>query len=288
MIAGKARIMIPKRTLNDGNPLPAVGFGTWRLAEGQRTIDILKTALSLGYRHIDTAARYENEVSVGTALSESGVARSSLFVVSKVWNDMRGYESTLRACRESLAKLKLAYLDLYLIHWPATEKFFSNADALNLETWRALETLQADGLVRSIGVSNFLPHHLQPLLDKGAVVPAVDQIKLHPGLPQAETMRFCLAHGILPEAWSPLGAGKLLASGPLRSIAERCGQSPAQVCVRWCIQRGAVPVVKSSTPERMRENRDVFGFVLTESDMEALDRLPAVGSAAPDPDSILY
>lgn len=280
--------MIPEQTLNDGTRIPEVGFGTWRLAEERRTVDILKAALSLGYRHIDTAARYENEVSVGTALSESGVARGDLFVVSKVWNDMRGYENTLRACRESLARLKLTYLDLYLIHWPATEKFFPDANALNLETWRALETLRADGLVRSIGVSNFLPHHLQPLLDKSAVVPAVDQIKLHPGLPQAEAVRFCLAHGILPEAWSPLGAGKLLASEPLRSIAERCGRSPAQVCVRWCIQHGAVPVVKSSAPERMRENRDVFDFVLTESDMETLDRLPDTGSSAPDPDNILY
>lgn len=280
--------MIPERTLNDGNRIPEIGFGTWRLAEERRTVEILKTALSLGYRHIDAAARYENEVSVGTALLESGVARSSLFVVSKVWNDMRGYENTLRACRESLARLKLTYLDMYLIHWPATEKFYSDAEALNLASWRALETLRADGFVRSIGVSNFLPHHLQPLLDKSAAIPAVNQIKLHPGLPQSEVVRFCLACGILPEAWSPLGAGKLLASEPLLSIAERCGRSPAQVCVRWCIQHGAVPVVKSSTPERMSENQNVFDFVLTKSDMETLDRLPDAGSTAPDPDNILY
>lgn len=196
--------------LSNGIDVPAVGFGTWLTPEGAVAIEAVERALSVGYRHIDTAAAYDNEKSVGVALSRSGIPRNQVFVTSKVWNTERGYDSTLRAFDKTCANLKLEYLDLYLIHWPAVENQFADWKEINAATWRAMERLYDEGRVRSIGVSNFLPHHLRPLMAAAHVPPMVNQIEFHPGFMQRDCVDFCKSAGIVVEAWSPLGRGRVL------------------------------------------------------------------------------
>jgi 2,5-diketo-D-gluconate reductase A len=270
---------VPNVVLNNGVQIPQLGFGVFQVDDEQTTGAVL-TALEAGYRSIDTAAVYGNEAGVGRALAASGIPRDELFITTKLWNADQGYDATLTAFDTALAKLGLDQVDLYLIHWPAP------ARDLYAETWRALEKLLADGRTRTIGVSNFQPAHLQRLLDEGGTVPAVNQIELHPGLQQAELRDFHARNSVVTEAWSPLAHGQLLQEETIAAIARRHGKSPAQVVLRWHLQLGNVVIPKSVTPERIRENIDVFGFELTAGDMEALAALDRGLRTGPDPDTL--
>jgi 2,5-diketo-D-gluconate reductase A len=267
---------IPTLTLNNGVEIPQVGFGVFQVPDDETTVAVGQ-ALAAGYRSIDTAAIYGNETGVGRAIAASGIARSDLFVTTKLWNSDQGYNSTLAGFDASLAKLGLDSVDLFLIHWPAP------ANDRYLDTWRALETLYADGRVRAIGVSNFLPDQLSRILDLGGTVPAVNQVELHPALQQREIQAFNAAHGIVTEAWSPLAQGAVLADPVIAAIAERVYRTPAQVVLRWHLQQGRVVIPKSVTASRIRENLDLFSFELTDADLVAIDSLERDGRTGPHP-----
>jgi 2,5-diketo-D-gluconate reductase A len=269
---------IPTVTLNNGVPMPQLGFGVFQVPNDD-TAAAVTEALRAGYRSIDTAKAYGNEAGVGDTIRESGIPRDDLFVTTKLWNDDQGYDEALRAYDTSTRALGLDHVDLYLIHWPAP-----SADRY-VETWRALEKLLADGRVRAIGVSNFQPAHLRRLFDETGTVPAVNQIELHPYLQQAELRELHAAQGIVTEAWSPLAkGGELLAEPVVTELAERHGRTPAQVVLRWHLTLGNVVIPKSVTPSRIRENLDVFGFDLSEEDLAALGTLERGHRTGPDPD----
>ncbi|WBB62090.1 aldo/keto reductase [Streptomyces sp. WMMC500] len=271
---------VPTITLNNGVAMPQLGFGVWQVPDSEAEATV-RTALDAGYRSIDTAAIYGNEEGTGKALAESGVPREELFVTTKLWNSDHGYDAALRAFDESLGRLGLDHVDLYLIHWPAPAK------DKYLDTWRALEKIYADGRARAIGVSNFHPSHLQRVLDEGTVPPALNQVELHPDFAQADVRAFHAAHGIATEAWSPLGQGKGLLDEPvLRELAGKHGRSPAQVVLRWHLQLGNVVIPKSVTPSRIRENIDVFGFELDDADMASVAGLDAGNRIGDNPEDV--
>jgi 2,5-diketo-D-gluconate reductase A len=271
---------IPEIELRDGATIPQLGFGVFLVpaAETERSVAL---ALEAGYRHIDTAAGYRNEAEVGSAIRASGVDRSSIFVTTKCPNDAHGYEQAKRACHASLDLLDLGPIDLYLIHWPVPSQ------DLYVETWRALIDLQAEGLVRSIGVSNFQPAHLDRLVDETGVTPTINQVELHPWLQQAELRRKHAELGVVTEAWSPLARGRALDHPLLGAIAERHGRTPAQVVLRWHLQIGNVVIPKSVTPERISENIDVFGFQLDPDEIAAIGDLDRGERIGPDPDTFV-
>ncbi|MBR0534462.1 MAG: aldo/keto reductase [Bacteroidales bacterium] len=261
--------------LSSGFSIPTPGFGTYKTPDGEVCVNAVREAIAAGYTHIDTAALYGNECSVGEGVRQSGKPREELFITSKVWNTERGYDKTLRAFEKSLKDLGMDYLDLYLIHWPANAKQFGDrADAINVDTWRAMERLVEEKAVRSIGLSNFYSSHMAPVLAAANIAPAVDQIEYHPGLLQEDTVATCREKGILVEAWSPLGRARLLGNPVIVGIAEKHGKSAAQVILRWVIQNGVLPLVKSVHAERIRENFDLFGFVLDDGEMTAMAALP--------------
>ncbi|OEJ24184.1 oxidoreductase [Streptomyces agglomeratus] len=267
----------PSLTLNNGVEMPQLGFGVWQVPDDEAE-KAVGTAIRAGYRSIDTAAIYENETGTGKAIAASGVARDELFVTTKLWNSEQGFDSTLRAFDASLAKLGLDYVDLYLIHWPLPSK-----DAY-LDTYRAFEKIYADGRARAIGVSNFLPEHLERLIGETSVVPAVNQIELHPQLQQARSRAFHAEHGIATEAWSPLGQGKGLLEVPtVVAVARKHGKTPAQAVLRWHLQTGNVVIPKSVTPSRIEENLDVFDFELDADDLAAFAALDEGKRLGPDP-----
>lgn len=280
--------MTHEYTLSNGVKIPSIGFGTWQAPDGDVATDAVKCALRSGYRHIDTAAAYDNEKSVGRGIVESGIPRDEIFVTSKVWNTERGYDTTLRAFDKSLADLGLDYLDLYLIHWPATAHQFEDWELINRRTWQAMERLYSEGRVRAIGVSNFMPHHLQPLIDSVELAPMVNQIELHPGWMQHDCVTYCREMGIQIEAWSPLGRGRVLSDPTVLAIAEDHDKSTAQVCLRWELQHGWLPLPKSVTASRIRENLEVFDFELTAEQMQALDNMAATGQSGLDPDTVEF
>ncbi|PRX45451.1 diketogulonate reductase-like aldo/keto reductase [Prauserella shujinwangii] len=268
---------VPTITLNNGVAIPQLGFGVFQVPPDE-TAAAVGHALRAGYRSIDTAAAYRNEEGVGAAIRDSGIPRDELFVTTKLWNSDQGYDSTLRAFDESMRKLGLDYLDLYLIHWPLPKR--DNY----VDTWRAFEKLYADGRVRAIGVSNFHVSHLRRLFDETDTVPAVNQVELHPNLPQAELRAFHAEHRIATEAWSPLAQGGLLADPALGEIARKYGKTPAQVVLRWHLELGNIVIPKSVTPSRIEENIAVFDFDLDEVDLEAIRKLDNGGRVGPDPD----
>ena len=273
--------------LSNGIKIPVPGYGTWQTPEGDVAVNGVLKALECGYRHIDTAAIYRNETSVGEAVKASGIPREEVFITSKVWNKARGYESTLDAFEKSLSKLGTDYLDLYLIHWPASEHRLEDWERINLDTWRAMTELYKDGRIRAIGVSNFKPHHLKALMDT-EVKPMVDQIEFHPGFMQQETVDFCRENGLLVEAWSPLGTGSMLGNDTINAVADKYGRSAAQICIRWCMQHDVLPLPKSVTASRIEENLDVFGFEIAPEDMAAIDALEYFGGSGLDPDWVNF
>jgi 2,5-diketo-D-gluconate reductase A len=268
---------IPRVPLNDGRSIPQLGFGVYKIPDEAAT-DAVQLALESGYRHIDTAAMYQNERGVGEGVRRSGIAREDVFVTTKVWKDDNGYDTALRSFDSSLERLGFDYVDLYLIHWPAplTDRY--------VDTWKALETLAADGRARSIGVSNFHTKHLERLARETDVVPAVNQVELHPRLPQEHVRAYDSEHGIATEAWSPLARGRLLEDPVLARLAAKHGRSPAQVVLRWHLQLGNIVIPKSATPSRIRENLDVFDFDLDTDDMIAIAALETGERTGRDPD----
>lgn len=269
-------------TLINGVQLPAVGFGTYLTSE--RDDGTVTAALAAGYRHFDTASFYGTEQALGDALQFSGIARSELFLTSKLWKTEMGYESALAAFERSLQKLQTDYLDLYLIHWPRTDDLSAEWQQLDRDTWRALEDLYRAGRVRAIGVSNFLPHHLRNLMESAEIMPMVNQIEFHPGYPQTYTVEFCRQNHILPEAWSPLGRTRVLQDERLAAIAANYHKSVAQVCIRFALQCGVLPLPKSSSPERMAANLDVFDFCISDQDMDRILTFPQFGWSGLHPD----
>lgn len=266
-------------TLNDGVKMPWLGLGVWKTKEGEEVIQSVKSAIAAGYRSIDTAAIYGNEEGVGQAIRESGVSRDELFITTKVWNDDQGYEKTLHAFETSRKKLGLDIVDLYLVHWPGKDKY--------LDTWKALIHLQKEGLVRSIGVSNFQIRHLQHIIEDTGVVPVVNQVELHPLLSQKELLGFARENNIVLEAWSPLMQGNL-DQPVLAQIAEKYGKTTAQVILSWDIQNGVIVIPKSVKEHRIRENAGIFDFELSAEDMAAIDGLNQNKRFGSNPDEFLF
>jgi 2,5-diketo-D-gluconate reductase A len=267
---------VPVLTLHDGVEIPQLGFGVFQIPP-EETQEKVEEALGVGYRHVDTAAAYRNEAGVGAAIAATGVRREDVFVTTKLWNSEQGYDSTLRAFEKSVERLGTGHVDLYLIHWPLPSR------DLFLDTWRAFERIQEEGGARSIGVSNFRVEDLERIEADAERRPTVNQVELHPRLQQAELRAWHADHDVATEAWSPLAQGELLEDGTIETVAAHHDRTSAQVILRWHLQVGNVVIPKSSTPERIRENFELFDFELSEDDMAALERLDTGERTGPDP-----
>ena len=266
--------------LRNGIQMPYLGLGTYQSDNDQEVVNAIKSAIKIGYRHIDTAAVYKNEEGVGESIRESGIDRSELFLVSKVWNDDQGYDETLKAFDESLTRLGVDYLDLYLIHWPVSGKY--------KETWKALEYLYAQKKIKAIGVSNFLKHHLEDLLKDCEVVPMVNQMEFHPYLVQQELIDYCNVNGIQYESWSPFMQGKVFELDICDDLAKKYNKSVAQIILRWNLQKGVVAIPKSVHENRIASNADIFDFELSDEDIAFLDGLETGERTGPDPDNFNF
>ncbi len=271
--------------LANGVEIPCLGFGTWQTPDGETAVMAVRCAIDAGYTHIDTAQAYGNEASVGKAIRQSGVPRKDLFITTKLWNTNHSYELTLRSFEESMDKLGLDYLDLFLIHWPNPISFRDRWEQANAESWKAMEELADAGRIRAIGVSNFLPRHLEALAKTARIAPQVNQIRLCPGDTQDETVAYCRERQMVVEAYSPLGTGRIFDVPEMQALAKKYGRSIAQICVRWSLQRGYLPLPKSVTPSRIEENLRVFDFALTEEDVQLIADLKGCVGYASDPDS---
>ena len=272
--------------LANGVGIPCLGFGTWKIPDGEETIQAVSTALKAGYRHIDTAAAYRNEAGVGQAVRDSGIAREEIFVVSKLRNPDHGYANAAVAFDKTMANLGLDYLDMYMLHWPIAKGHKDHWQQDIVETWRFFEERYRDGTVKALGVCNFLPHHLTPLLAEAKERPLVDQIEIHPSFLQQDAVDFCRKEGIQVEAWGPLANGKLFESVQLRALAAKYDRSVAQLTLRWLLQKDILPLPKSTTPERIAANAAVFDFVISEADMRAIDAVDDCGNSGLFPDTI--
>jgi 2,5-diketo-D-gluconate reductase A len=272
-------ITVPSVALSDGARIPQLGLGVYKVAD-EEARTVVATALELGYRHVDTASFYGNEVGVGQAIRASDVPRDDVFVTTKVWNTEQGFDETLRAFDASLDRLGTDHVELYLIHWPAP------AQDKYVDTWRALERIAEEGRARSIGVSNFQVHHLERLLGETSVVPVIDQVEAHPWLQQHELREFCAAQGIAVEAWSPLARGRVLDDAVIGRIAAKHGVEPAQAVIRWHLQQGLVVIPKTVNALRLRSNLDVFGFELDEDDLAAIAALDSGQRSGSHPDEV--
>ena len=278
-------------SLGNGVTIPCIGFGTWQTPDGETTVKAVKAALASGYRHIDAAPVYGNEKSVGVAIKESGVPRKDIFITSKLANSIRGYDDTIGGFEKTIKDLQLDYLDLFLIHWPNPQRFRDNWEKNNAESWRAMEDLLKAGKIRAIGVSNFLVHHLDALLKNAAVKPAVNQIRLCPGDAKDELVKASVDRGMLMEAYSPLGgtmkgssSESVLKAPLLLELEKKYGKSGAQIAIRWCLQRGFLPLPKSVSPGHIASNLDVFNFELSDDDVKAISNLKGYPDPFPHPD----
>ncbi len=284
--------ILNKRILmNSGYEIPAAGFGTWQ-SEPEKTAAAVCKAIECGFRHVDTASLYRNEKQVGegvrAALAKTGLKREDIFVTTKLWNTERGYGRTLRSFETSLKELGLDYVDLYMIHWPASPSQYKCWKELDAETWEAMEKLVDDGLVRSIGVSNFLPYHLEALMESARIAPAVNQIEFHPGWMQKDIVDFCRANGIIVEAWSPLANGDALKSEELARIAAKYDCSISQLVLNWVASNGIIPLSKSVTPSRIEENARSFDFIVDIEDLSAVSAITSVMGKRRNPDDVAY
>lgn len=270
---------VPRISLNDGSTIPQIGLGVWQAEDGQETEQAVKAALEAGYRHIDTAAVYQNETSVGAGIRASGVPREDIFVTTKLWNSDQGADKVRPALEASLKKLGLEYVDLYLIHWPTPKR------DLIIETWKEFEKLKEDGLIKSIGVSNFRIEDLERLKEEGLSVPVLNQIELHPKLLQTELRKYGQENNIAIESWSPIGGsrGNILEDNTIALIAAKHEKSIAQIIIRWHIQHGLIVIPKSVKPQRIQENFDVFDFELSSEEMTTIDDLGDGERVGPDP-----
>ena len=275
-------------TMNNGMKIPCMGFGTYKAAEGNDAT-VIKTAIEAGYRYFDTASLYYTEEALGQAIKESGIPREEFFIVSKMWTDQLGFDKVKIALEESLTKLQMDYLDIYLIHWPRASENYDEWKSVLTDTWKAMEELQKEGKIKALGLSNFLPHHMKHILDNCEIKPVVNQLELHPGYMQYATVKYCEDHDILVQAWSPLGRFRMADNPLLVQLTEKYQVSFAQLCLRFLIQLGIIPLPKASSIERIKQNMDVFGFEIEEEDMYRILTMPECGWSGeyPDPELAL-
>lgn len=269
--------------LQNGVQIPCVAFGTYKAAEDESEL-VIRKAIEAGYRYFDTASFYGTEQYLGAAIRQSGIPREEFFIASKVWKEEMGYENTKQAFARTLERLDTDYLDLYLIHWPLPVPEYSDWKQLDAETWRAMEELYQEGRIRAIGLSNFLPHHIENLLENCEIRPMVNQLEFHPGYAQEAAVRYCQEHGIQMQAWSPLGRQRLAGDTLILALAEKYGVSSAQICLRYAVQKQVIPLPKSSSLERMKQNQDIFHFEISQEDMYRLDTMPQTGWSGEHPD----
>ena len=275
------------RLLN-GVEIPCIGFGTWQTPDGDVAVNSVKCAIQAGYRHIDTAQAYGNEEGVGEGIRQGGVPREELFITTKLWNTNHTYDLTMRTFEESLKKLGLDYVDLFLIHWPNPAMYRNRWEQANAESWKAMEELYEAGKIRAIGISNFREHHIEALMKTAKIKPMVNQIRLCPGETQDELVEYCKAQGMILEAYSPLGNGKIFEVPEMKALADKYGKSIAQICIRWGLQQGYLPLPKSVTPSRIEDNLKVFDFELTDADVQLIANLKGCVGLSGDPDKMPF
>jgi diketogulonate reductase-like aldo/keto reductase len=273
-------------TLANGVQIPVIGLGTWQTPDDETGYQAVLSALQLGYRHIDTAQGYRNEDIVGKAVKDSGIPRSEIFLTSKLDNPNHGYDNTMRSFEGTLEQLDTDYVDLFLIHWPNPLQYRETWQQTNAETWKAFEELYRAGKIRAIGISNFRQHHIDELMKTAEITPMVNQIRLCPGEPQEALVGYCRERNILLEAYSPLGTGQIFKVPEMQALAEKYQKSIAQICIRWSLQNGFLPLPKSVTAERIRENLDVFGFALADEDVRLIAGLTGCVGLSHDPDTV--
>ncbi|MDQ3076231.1 MAG: aldo/keto reductase [bacterium] len=273
--------------LNNGVEMPVIGFGTYKIPEGEEVENAVKWAFNAGYRMIDTAKIYKNEEGVGRAIKQYGLLREEFFITTKVWNEDQGYENTLEAIDQSLKKLGLAYVDLYLVHWPTADPEVNKSINKREETWKAMEEIYKSGKAKAIGVSNYTMSHLREMEEYATIMPAVNQVEFNPFLYQEGLLNYCKKNNIVLEAYCPLARAKRLEEKHIVEIAKKYNKTPAEIFIRWSLQRGAVPIPKSVHKDRIKENIDVFDFELSEEDMKLLDRLDENMHLASDPTNLL-
>lgn len=277
-----------KLVLSNGVQMPGIGFGTWQVPTDSTLENAVSAALKLGYRFFDTAQIYGNASAIGRGVLLSDLPRAEIFISSKIWTSHRSYDGVMRAFTDIIEQLKTTYLDQLLIHWPATQGEPMIWQSQNAGTWRALEDLYEQGAVKVIGISNFLPHHLVPLLARARIRPMVNQLEIHPGYPQFAAVNFCFKQNIAVQAWSPLGRGGLTHHPLLIELGEKYGVSPALIALRWSLQHGFIPVVKALDAEHMKSNLDAFGLTLEDEDMTRLDTMQQVAFSGLHPDTVTF
>lgn len=275
-----------KYQLNNHLEIPKVAFGTWKLPNDETTIEIIKNAINSGYRYIDTAKAYGNELYIGKGIKASNIDRKDIVIGGKLWNDDRGYSNIIEACKNTIKTLDCEYLDVYLIHWPASPAVHENWREINQETWKSMEYLYETGLVKSIGMCNFKVNQLEELMKHIKIKPMINQIEFHPGFMQQDIVEYCKKENIVVEAWSPLGSGKMIKKEELKNIASKYEKDVAQICIKWCLQNGVLPIPKTTDKERMKSNLNVFDFEISQEDMEYLNSLPYLGGSGLDSETI--
>lgn len=273
--------------LSNQMELPQIGLGTWQVTDKGLMRELLCKAYQAGYRLIDTAAAYSNEMAIGQAISALPFERKEFFISDKVWNTYRGYDNVRKACEKSLKKLKTDYLDLYLIHWPASPRLYSDWAKINADTWKGMESLYKEGVVKAIGICNFKRRHLEELRKTAEIMPMVNQLEFHPGMMQEDTTAFCKAEGIVVEASSPLGNGQILQNEQLLQIAGRKQKTAAQICLRWAVQKDTIVIPKTVNPDRLVENMDICDFELDTQEMDVIDKIPYCGGIGIDSDEVV-